>query len=66
MFRAGDTEEINRSKPEVVAAFFVERELDLLIAVSPFAVVAPLLKAAKVGRTASKKHRRPVTLDFHF
>ena len=65
MFRAGYTEKVNRPEPEAVAAPSVERKPDLLIAVSPCAVVTHLLEASEVGRARTKKHARLVANDCH-
>jgi len=65
MFWAGYTEEVNRPKPEAVADPSIEQKLDLLVAVSPYTVVARLLEASEVGRARSKKYARLATLDCH-
>ena len=50
MFRAGCTEEVNRPEPEAVAGPSIEQKLYLLVAVSPYTVVARFLEASEVGR----------------
>ena len=65
MFRAGYAEEVYRPEPEAVAGPPIERNLDLLVAVSPCAVVAHLLEASEVGRARTKKHARLAALDCH-
>ncbi len=65
MFRTGYTEEVNCPEPEAVAGPSIERKLDLLVAVSPYTVVARLLEASEVGRARSKKYACLATLDCH-
>ena len=65
MFRAGNTEEINRPEPEAVAGPSIERKIDLLVAVSPYTVVARLLEASEVGCARTKKHARLAALYCH-
>ncbi len=65
MFWAGYTEEVNRPEPEAVAGPSIEQKLDLLVAVSPYTVVARLLEASEVGRTRTKKYARLAALDCH-
>ena len=65
MFRAGYAEEVDRPEPEAVAGPSIERKLDLLVAVSPYTVVARLLEASEVGRARTKKHARLAALYCH-
>ena len=63
MARAGYAEKVDRPEPEAIAGPSIERKLDLLIAVSPCAVVTHLLEASEVGRARTKKHVRLSALD---
>ncbi len=65
MFRAGYTEEVNRPEPEAVAGPSFERNLNLLVAVSPHTFVAPRLEASEVGCARTKKHARLAALYCH-
>ena len=65
MLRAGHSEKIDRPECETTSGTVIERELDLLATVAPYAIVVPALETSEVGCTRAEKHARLVALDCH-